>query len=396
MTRDGNIRALYLQPAAHFGGAERQAATIVPLLGEMGVETTPFVGPGDEIVQWLQQRGVDELIHSPSFPGPWPSARGIRQLGRLWSYARCILACRRELARVIVEREIDVVFAAMAFSWISATPVARALGVPIVWRAGGTECSERQRRWLRAWARWNPPDRLVCNGDSVRQLFAPMIGAPATVIRNGLDTRQFHVGAGNGKALRPPGAKLVIGFAARLVPQKRPEDFIAAASHFASRDDVAFLMAGEGSRRPQYEALIETLGAKTVCSTGFVHEMRDFYDAIDVLVLPSRSEGCPNVVLEAMASGVAVVAADAPATREIVTDGSDGVLYPIGDIAALAQALAMMIDRPDWRRMLAARGHQRVTRLSAHECAARTADLLIEVASHRRIQAPARYQALRA
>jgi glycosyltransferase involved in cell wall biosynthesis len=300
---------------------------------------------------------------------------------------------------VIREREIEIVYAAMAFSWVAATPVARAFGIPIIWRAGGTECSGGTRHVLRAWARWSPPDLLVCNGESVRRLYEPTIGTPALVIRNGLDARQWHVGAGDGSALRPPGAKLVIGFAARMVPQKRPEDFIAAAARFADRDDVAFLMAGDGSRRAEYEELIRTSGARTVHVTGFVHEMRDFYAACDVLVLPSRSEGCPNVVLEAMAMGVAVVAADAPATREIVASGSDGLLYPIGDLDALQGALTLMIDRPDWRRMLVARGHQRVGRLTARECAARTADLLREIASsqsRRRALAPARYKELRA
>ena len=61
MNGDGNIRALYLQPAAHFGGAERQAATIVPMLREFGVETTPYVGPGQEIVEWFRERGMSSL-----------------------------------------------------------------------------------------------------------------------------------------------------------------------------------------------------------------------------------------------------------------------------------------------------------------------------------------------
>ncbi len=395
MNSDGNIRALYLQPAAHFGGAERQAATIVPLLRDFGVETVPFVGPGTEIVEWFHERGLhdDELVHTARFPGKWSEAHGFGRLGRLWRYARCIWDCRAEVARLIREREIDVIFAAMAFSWITATPVARAFGVPIVWRAGGTECTRAEQRLLSTWTRWHRPDRLVCNGESVRALYGPIVRAPSLVIRNGLDAQQFHPGAGDGSHLRPRHAKLVIGFAGRLVPQKRPEDFIGVAARFAHRDDVAFLLAGDGNKRAHYEALATRLGARTLHITGFVHEMRDFYAACDVLVLPSRSEGCPNVVLEAMAMNVAVVAADAPATREIVTDQSDGVLYPIGDLDALEHALALMIDRPDWRRMLTARGQHRVSRLTARECAARTAFLLRDIASSRQLrQLPAREQ----
>ncbi len=377
------IRVLYLQPAAHFGGAERQAATIVPLLGEFGVEPIPFVGPGREITEWLEARNVDDYVFTRSFPGGWPKPRGVARASLVWRYAECIRQCRRELEQIILDRGIDVVFAAMAFSWIAATPVARRLGVPIVWRAGGTECSGAQRWLLSAWASWQKPDVLVCNGDAVERLYAPMIGAPSCMIRNGLDGQQFHPRAGDAARLRPPGARIVVGFAGRLVAQKRPEDFIEVAARFADREDVAFLFAGDGSRRPHYAELARRMGARTLHVTGYLGDMRDFYAACDVLVLPSRSEGCPNVVLEAMATRTVVVAANAPATREIVTSGVDGMLYPTGDIDALQQVLATVIAEPELRRVLVARGYRRVCQLTARDCAARTAELLRAVAGNR-------------
>jgi glycosyltransferase involved in cell wall biosynthesis len=392
------IRVLYLQPAAHFGGAERQAATIVPLLCEFGVDALPVVGPGREIVSWLRERGVTEYVHSDGFPGGWTKPRGLAKLALPWRYLRCMQRFRAELAELIREHEIDVVFAAMAYSWIAATPVARRFGVPIVWRAGGTECSGPERKLLAAWARWNKPDWLVCNGDAVQQFYGPLVGAPSTVIRNGLDARQFCPRPERA-ALRPPHARCVIGFAGRLVPQKRPEDFIAVAARLAARDDIAFLLAGDGSRRPHYSDLARRVGARTVQVTGFLHDMRAFYAACDVLVLPSRSEGCPNVVLEAMAMGTAVVAADAPATREIVTDLVDGILYPVGAVDALCGVLGELVDDPDRRRMLAARGLQRVRQLTARDCAARTAALLREIARDRSrplLPAAVQYTELRA
>lgn len=380
------IRAVYLQPAAHFGGAERQAATIVPMLDDHDVETIPIVGPGSEIVAWMHERGVSDLVHTDAFPGGWPKPRGLARLRLIDRYVRCIRRFRRELARVVREREIDIVVAAMAYSWIAATPVARAHALPIVWRAGGTECSPIERRILAGWARWNRPDWLICNGRSVEQVFAPIIGAPSSVIRNGIDTRQFFPGAAARNSLRPPGARVVIGFAGRLVPQKRPEDFIAAAARLAHRDDTAFLFAGDGSRRDHYRELAERAGARTLHDVGFLRDMRAFYAACDVLVLPSRSEGCPNVVLEAMAMGTTVVAANAPATREIVTHGADGLLYPVGDVGALVTHLSTLIAQPDWQRMLTARALKRVRDFSAHECAARTAALLREIVSKRSVR----------
>ena len=382
MRSGASIRVLYLQPAAHFGGAERQAATIVPFLRELGVDTIPLVGPGRAIVEWLEERGVDDYVFTRNFPGAVP-ARGSSRVSLPADYVRCWTRCRAELAQLLRDQAIDIVFAAMAFSWIVATPVARKLGIPVVWRAGGTECAPAVRYLLSAWARRSPPDLLVCNGDAVRRMYGPLIGAPALTIRNGIDDEQFYPGAGDHRALRPPGARVVIGFAGRLVPQKRPEDFIAAAARFVEHDDVAFLIAGDGSRREAYEDQARLVGARNLRVLGFVRDMRDFYAACDVLVLPSRSEGCPNVVLEAMAMKTAVVAADMPATREIVTTGADGILYPIGQIDALATALASVIERPHWRTLLVERAYRRVCQLTARACATRTAQVLRAVAGDR-------------
>jgi len=390
---------LYLQPAAHFGGAERQAATIVPVLRDLGVETTPMVGPGDEILAWLAERGVGDAVFSRNFPGGWPKLAGPRRAVLPWRYVRCMTELMREIEEVVVARKIDVIYAAMAIAWIAATPVARRLGIPIVWRAGGTECSPAERRWLSIFTRFYRPDHLVCNGEAVRSMYAPMVRAPATVIRNGIDARQFRPGLGDRAKLRVPGARVVIGFAGRMVPQKRPEDFIEVAARLAPVSDVAFLLAGDGSRRAYYAEYARAAGAHTLSVIGYVHDMRDFYAACDVLVLPSRAEGCPNVVLEAMAMGTTVIAADTPATREIVTHGADGMLYPVGDREALQSAIAELLVYPEQRELIVARAYRRVAALTARECAVRTAALLHDVAASRRprsSQAPAPHMVLQA
>jgi glycosyltransferase involved in cell wall biosynthesis len=302
----------------------------------------------------------------------------VRLLAR---YADCIWRFRTELERIARERDVEIIYAAMAFSWIAATSVARALGVPIVWRAGGTECSPVTRGLLAAWARSHRPDHLICNGDSVERMFGPLIGAPTTVIRNGLDHRQFDPQLAPAEGTRS-GRPIVIGFAGRLAPQKRPQDFIAAAARFASRSDVTFLLAGDGSRQSEYVELVRRTRAP-VQMVGFVRDMRAFYAACDVFVLPSRSEGCPNVVLEAMAMGTAVVSADSPATREILTHGREGLLYPVGDVDALAAHLDRLVHQAELWRSLIARGFERVHEFSAAECAARTAALLREIATSR-------------
>jgi glycosyltransferase involved in cell wall biosynthesis len=383
-TRDGlransRLRLLYLQPSSTFGGAERQASIAVPLLSKLGFDVTTMVGPSTSGLDWLREYGVGDLVHTPDFPGGWPKPRGLERLMLPARYLRCVRRVAEDVRRVATERRADIIYAAMAFSWVAATPVARRLGIPIVWRAGGTEGTLFERLALRVWAAFNPPDLLVCCGEGVRRMFAPLIPTPALVVPNGVDTERFNPKAGAPPLYRPPGASVVIGFGARLAPQKRPEDVIHAAAVLArAYPEAAFVIAGEGSRRPEYEALARSLGvANTVRFTGYVADMRSFYASVDIVVLPSRSEGCPNVVLESMAMRRALVVSDSVGSREVVTDGTNGLLYPIGDVGALTAALRRLLDDPILRATLARRGHERAVRsFDAQASAARLAGVL--------------------
>jgi glycosyltransferase involved in cell wall biosynthesis len=379
MASDERARLLYLQPSSTFGGAERQASIAVPLLSKLGFDVTVMVGPSTSGLDWLREYGADDLIHTPSFPGGWRKPRGLGRLALPARYLRCVRRVAADVQRVARERHADIIYAAMAFSWVAATPVARQLGIPIVWRAGGTEGGALERLALRAWAALNPPDLLICCGEGVRRMFAPLIPAPAVVVPNGVDTARFRPNAGGPGALRPPGVKTLIGFGARLAPQKRPEDIIRVAALLApDYPDVGFLIAGEGSRRPEYEAMARSLGvAHAVHFAGYVPDMRTFYASVDIVVLPSRSEGCPNVVLESMAMRRALVVSDSAGSREVVTDGINGLMFPIGDVGALAVALRRLLDNPVLCATLARHGYERaVGSFDAQVSAARLAGVL--------------------
>jgi len=355
-------RILYVQPCSSFGGAERQASLSVPRLTSLGFDVLPLVGPGDTIVSWLQENGVDDLVLSADFPGGWPRPRGLARMSLLGRYWRCLRRVRAETERLVRSRRIDLIFAAMPFSWLATTRVARKAGIPVIWRAGGTEAGLVSRTVLSAWATLRPPDLLVCCGDAVQRMYGPLVRSPSVVIANGVDTDTFRPGAGDARRFRPADAQVVIGFAGRLVPQKRPEDIIRTAARIAARHpDAVFLIAGDGSRRAAYAELARSLNVeRQVRFLGYVADMQSFYAACDIFVLPSRAEGCPNVVLESMAMRRAVIVSDAPGTREVITDGRNGLVYRVGDLDALASAATRLIEQPDLRRALIDRAHQRV------------------------------------
>jgi glycosyltransferase involved in cell wall biosynthesis len=230
-----------MQPAPLFGGAERQAATNIPLLRNHGVDVVPLVGPGRAIADWLHERGVHAFVHTPNFPGGWAKPHGITRATLPFRYVQCGLRLREEVFRLVKEHAIDLIYAALPFSWVVATPIARTFGIPIVWRAGGIEVSSLEKRSLRAFTRLHRPDRMVCPAEKIQTVFEPLVRAPFDVIVNGVDAAQFHPAAGDPSRHRPPGARMVVGFAARLVPQKRIEDFLAAAGRLSrERPDVSF------------------------------------------------------------------------------------------------------------------------------------------------------------
>jgi glycosyltransferase involved in cell wall biosynthesis len=372
-------RLLYLQPCSSFGGAERQASLNVPGLAKAGFDVLPLVGPSTTIVRWLNDSGVTDLVHTRAFPGDGAPLRGWARAQLPFIYLRCLNQIARQIEELVRSRQVDAIFAAMPFSWIAATPVARRLGIPVIWRAGGTEIRPFEQAMLAAWAAFHPPDLLVCCGQAVHDHFAHLVPAPAAVVNNGVDTETFRPGAGDRQRYRPDGAKLVIGFAARLCPQKRPEDFLRMAAEIAPyHPDVTFLIAGDGSRLPEYQAFAErSPAAGQVRFLGYVDDIRSFYAACDIFVLPSRSEGCPNVVLESMAMRRALVVSNAAGTREVVAHEREALVYPIGDVAALSDAVRKLIEQPELRRELEARAYQRVeTAFSTRASARELADLL--------------------
>jgi glycosyltransferase involved in cell wall biosynthesis len=99
-----------------------------------------------------------------------------------------------------------------------------------------------------------------------------------------------------------------------------------------------------------------------VIYAGAVEEMALYYAVMDVLVLPSHREGLPNVVLEAQAAGKPVVAARATGIVDVVVDGETGLLFPIGDVAALVEAIARVARDKDLASKLGRAGQERVKR----------------------------------
>jgi glycosyltransferase involved in cell wall biosynthesis len=160
---------------------------------------------------------------------------------------------------------------------------------------------------------------------------------------------------------RQPRAR-IIGAAGRLSPEKGFDVLVAAAERVYRADrSVGFVLFGEGPCRPKLARQINSLGlAGTFILSGFRGDLDRFMPFFDLLVLPSYSEGLPNVVLEAFAAGVPVVATRAGGTPEIVEEGVSGHLVRPGDAAGLADRILTAMASEDRLRDMGLMGRQRI------------------------------------
>lgn len=151
-------------------------------------------------------------------------------------------------------------------------------------------------------------------------------------------------------------------FAGRLVEQKGVDTLIDALDLLQHVwPELRTLIVGDG---PLRDSLAETASAydlnARVRFTGHRDDVPGLLAAADLLVLPSRYEGLPNVVLEAMRMGKPVVATAAPGTTELVVDGQTGMLVPLNDPKALAQAIRTVLGDPSLCRSMGEAGLARV------------------------------------
>jgi len=182
------------------------------------------------------------------------------------------------------------------------------------------------------------------------------------VVGNGIDVELFAPGdraAARDMEGLPEGAAIVV-IPARLVPRKGHVDLLAALPALVRRvPEVLMLCAGDGPLSRSLPALAEAAGlANRVRFLGHRDDMPSLLAAADVVCLPSRVEGMPLAILEAMAAGRAVVATDVGGVAEVIADGSTGRLVPPQNPAALAMALgALLIDTGE-RGAMGARAHR--------------------------------------
>lgn len=143
-------------------------------------------------------------------------------------------------------------------------------------------------------------------------------------------------------------------------PQKAPLDFVKVARAVIDRSgEVQFISIGDGALRPAAEKLSLELGLNgRIKFLGWQKDITSFFSIIDILLLTSRWEGLPVVFLEAMASGVPVVATKTGGASEAVKDGINGFLEEKGACRELAEDILFLVNNPDQRKEFSKRARE--------------------------------------
>lgn len=304
----------------------------------MGHDVTVLTIAADSSLPHVEERGRYTVVRYPSTVSP---------IGNDVS-----AGIARHLASVD-ETEFDVMHAHshLYFSTNLAALKRRLGSIPLAITNHGLY-SQNAPEWvfdsyLQTLGRWtfNRADVIFCYTDTDHERVRSLgVDSRIEVVANGIDTGRFTPDGPVTDQVDRAGP--VVLFVGRLVEGKRPATAVRAlAAVRESHPHAALYLCGNGPLKSELTTLAAELGVdEAVEFMGHVPygEMPAVYRAADVFVLPSRAEGVPRTVMEAMATGVPVVCSDLPQTRDLVKKG--GYTADVGDDEAFADRITACLD----------------------------------------------------
>ncbi len=326
------VRVTYFINSLEQGGAERQLAELIRGLDRGRYEPSLVVCTRKDQLGFVLPVAALRSLDAPVFPTPGSVAR---------------------LVRVLRELRPDVLHTVKGWENIAGRVAARRAGVRAV--VGSVRCPHlpRTERWGEALT-WRMAGAMVVNSVGIRDTLvrdAGMDSAAVTVVENGVDLRRFRPlsepeRAGARKTLGMDGTFTLV-VPGRLSGEKNQLAIVRAVGRLARAGVLPtgfrLVLAGRDTL-PVYGHAVR-LAARAegvhgrVRFAGVVDGIERLVGAADGVLLPSRYEGLPNAVVEAMACGVPAVVSQAANADALVTDGVEGLVAPTHDVDGIADAL---------------------------------------------------------
>lgn len=329
-------RLCYVIPSLATGGTEQQLRLLTEGLSSDHEVTVISLSPGGALAGSIQQAGaMVRVVASGGFLGGWDPRLEAR------------------LRRVFRRHRPDILHTFLFGFDLPANRAAKATGVPVILSSRRQLATWKKPRHVRIQRKANQfVDCIVANSHAAAEFAADQEGVALErfrVIPNGIAPSAYRC-EDTVKEVRLryclPVDAPVIGLVANLSPVKDHGLFLATARELLHRrEDIHFLLVGDGPRRREVERAIRSAGIEQrftrVVGAG---DMPALYRAMSVQVLCSKAEGCPNALLEGMAAGVPVVATAVGGVNEIVEDGVTGRLVPSRDPKDMADAIESALD----------------------------------------------------
>lgn len=211
-------------------------------------------------------------------------------------------------------------------------------------------------------------DRVIANGAEVCSHLERIYGVPPRnieLVENGVDFKRLSPSRSRTEVRNEWGAEPedpVLLFIGRLHPVKRLPLLIEALP-FLNTDypTVRLWIVGEGEERESLESLTSRLGLRErVTFLGNQTEVGDLYASADLFVLPSESEGMPNVVIEAMAAGLPVLVSDGAGCGTVIESEKNGWIFTEGSVETLAKTLRKILENNEIRISVATAGQRTI------------------------------------
>lgn len=361
----GHLNILQVCSAREIGGGERHLVDLTKSLAARGHSVYLALIPNSPLISELSFLPTHQILEVP-----------LRN--------SMDVSSAMHLARFAREQSIDIIHSHVARDYpLAAFASARAGNIPYVLTRHVLFPLKRvQRLILRRASRIIAVSRSVAASLHEQQVFD---ADKIVTIPNGINIGRFAETAQH-RTTDKDVRKLVVGMVGHLAPIKGQENFVRAAAIVAAeRTDVDFVIAGEdkartGEHRAAIESLIARLNLnKRIQLRGWLDDVRGLLASLDLFVSPSRSEPFGLVIVEAMASGVPVVATMSEGAREIIEDGLTGRLVPLEDPEALAQAIKALLADPAERQRLRVNALNQVQLYSLERMVDATEQLYLDV-----------------
>lgn len=366
------MKILHISSARALGGGERHLVDLVQALVRRGHDVHVALRPNSSLQEKLSALPAQNLI--------------TLRLRNALDFQSA-----RQLSRIVRERQIEIVHAHMARDYPLAAmatrrnPNARL----IITRHVLFPLKKIHALTLSRVARVIAVSEPVAHTLTARKIFP---AEKVRIIPNGIDVERFNAARHDSNRkelcgkLKIPQRQLLIGTIGEINQLKGHEEFVRAAALVAAQfAEASFIIAGAdtspaGEQRVALERLVDELHLRgRVHMTGWLDDVAPLLGALDVFVSASRTESFGLAIVEAIASGAAVVATATAGARSIIEDGVTGHLVAVGDVEALAANVIRLLSNEDERSRMSTRASEAVrARFSLEQMVTATEQVYLE------------------